>query len=59
MPPDHRPADADAAFDASGVDRTLVREFLARTPVERLERAEAMARAVLEVRKLNGIPTVR
>jgi hypothetical protein len=46
------PADA---YDAEGVDRTLIREMLELTPLERLERLESFAELVLSVWERNGV----
>ena len=43
------------AYDAEGVDRTLIREMLELTPLERLERLESFAEMVLSVWERNGI----
>jgi hypothetical protein len=46
------PADA---YDDEGVDRTLIREMLALSPLERLERLESFAELVLSVWERNGV----
>ena len=43
---------ATSGVDEDGVDRTLIRESLARTPLERLELADAYAREIEELRAL-------
>jgi hypothetical protein len=43
------------AYDDDGVDRTLIREMLALTPLERLERLESFADLVLSVWERNGV----
>jgi len=50
--PDVFPPDAT---DTDGVDRTLIREMLDRTPLERLERLEGFAEMVLSVWERNGL----
>jgi len=43
------------AYDAEGVDRTLIREMLELSPLERLERLEGFADLVLSVWERNGV----
>ena len=43
---------ATPGVDDDGVDRTLIRESLARTPLERLDLADAYAREIEELRAL-------
>ena len=45
---------ASGAYDADGVDLTLIRLFLGLTPAERLDQASASAGAVEELRALNA-----
>ena len=45
-------ADGLSTQDENGVDLTLIRESLRRTPAERLQRAEAFMRALARVRPL-------
>lgn len=44
------PAPRTPDVDEDGVDRTLIRESLARTPLERLDLADAYAREIEELR---------
>jgi hypothetical protein len=46
-------------YDAEGVDRSLIRELLDLTPIERVRRVESVAQSVLLLRELNGIPRAR
>jgi len=48
-----------ATHDAAGVDLTLVREWLAMSPVERLRRLEEFVSSVKELRALNGNLQIR
>lgn len=40
-----------SAYDANGVDRTLVREFLALTPAQRMARLEDFLESLATVRR--------
>lgn len=51
------PAPADASYDDSGVDRSQIRQLLALTPDQRLERLQQHVRAVLRIRALNAPST--
>jgi hypothetical protein len=50
-PPDSDSSDPVVEFYKRGVDRTLIRENLRRTPEERLRALEALQRFADEVRK--------
>jgi hypothetical protein len=41
-------------IDENGVDRTAIREMLARSPVERLRWLEEFVNSVMIIRNLNG-----
>jgi hypothetical protein len=41
-------------IDANGVDRAQIREMLALTPLQRIERVEQFVEDVLEIRDLNA-----
>jgi hypothetical protein len=45
-----------AAYDADGVDRSLIRANLDRTPTERLEALEEWLQALTQVRRLQSAP---
>jgi hypothetical protein len=47
------------AYDAEGVDRTLIREMLDLSPLERLARLESFAEMVLSVWERNGLRSDR
>ncbi len=47
---------AERAYDANGVDLTLIRWMLSLTPIERIEHVQQMADSLQELRSLNGIP---
>lgn len=47
------------SHDQSGVDRTLIRQMLALTPLERLRRLEEFVESVLFIRDLNEKRSLR
>lgn len=53
------PADPDGrpAYDANGVDLTLVRAELARTPAERLEALRQEVESLERIRRVGRVPT--
>ena len=44
-------------IDADGVDRAQIREMLALTPAQRLQRVEDFVNVAIEIRNLNGART--
>jgi hypothetical protein len=53
MPEDLRFEDGSPVYNEEGVDLSLVRDFLAKTPAERMQDAQAAAQFVLSVRARN------
>ena len=51
--PSEAPAPREPDIDANGVDRAQIREMLALTPLERLERVEQFVADALEILSLN------
>ena len=51
MPEDLRFEDGEPVYNEDGVDLSLIRDFLAKTPSERLQDAQAVAQFVLSVRE--------
>ncbi len=49
----------DEPYDSEGVDRTLIRELLELTPIERVRRVESAAQSVIFLRELNGVAGAR
>lgn len=49
----------EASHDQSGIDRTLIRQMLALTPLERLRRLEEFVESVLFIRDLNEKRSLR
>jgi hypothetical protein len=47
---------AQHAYDANGVDLTLIRWMLSLTPPERIAHVQDAADSLDELRELNGIP---
>jgi hypothetical protein len=52
-PDNDETCDSRLAYNEEGVDLTVIRQFLALTPAERLRDAQSMANFVLSVRALN------
>jgi len=52
-------AEFESTHDEAGVDLTLIRETLALTPVERLQRLQQFIDSVIEIRNLNARRPVR
>jgi hypothetical protein len=53
------PRGSERDFDDNGVDLTLVRKMLRRSPEERLRCVQEMVEEILEIWKLNGTRPVR
>jgi hypothetical protein len=49
---------AESAVDAEGVDRSLIREMLALTPAERLDRLQSLVEMIQRIREANGFSAV-
>lgn len=56
MSGDHGDASPGADYDESGVDRSLIRESLGKSPAERLDLADSLAQEIEELRTHMDVP---
>jgi hypothetical protein len=53
LPDDNEPPDASTAYDADGIDRSLIRYCLSLTPDERLEQLEGFLEFIESARPVS------